>query len=182
MNVYGEPVDGLRAFGGVAFIDGELVQTAGGSLDGNQAVGVPDYQIVAGAELDLPFLPVLTVSGRVIHTAGQFVDASNTQKIPNWTRLDLGARYTFEREAGKPIVLRLAVQNEFDTDYWASAASERAVNVRYHPVLESGIIKCSVFYQGFEDLMIAGFLAPTASPSLSVSRLCTAQTPLTSRP
>ncbi|NVK33427.1 MAG: TonB-dependent siderophore receptor [Rhodobacteraceae bacterium] len=125
-NVYGEPVDGLRVLGGVAFIDGELARTAGGSLDGNKAVGVPDYQIVAGAEWDLPFLPELTVSGQVIHTASQLVDASNTQKIPDWTRLDMGARYTFEPEAGKPIALRLAVQNVFDTDYWASAASGRA--------------------------------------------------------
>ena len=54
------------------------------------------------------------------------MDASNTQKIPDWTRLDLGTRYTFERVAGKPIVLRFAVQNVFDTDYWASAAYGRA--------------------------------------------------------
>ena len=55
------------------------------------------------------------------------------------------------------------------------SAYERGVNVRNDPVFESGIIKCSVFYQGFEDRMIARFLAPTATPSLSVSRLRTAQ-------
>ena len=68
-----------------------------------------------GAEWDTWFVPGLTVTGRVIYTSGQFVNAANTLSIPEWTRLDLGARYTFTSPwNGKPIMVRFAVENVFN--------------------------------------------------------------------
>ena len=69
-NVFGEVTPDLRLLGGVAFIDGRLTKTAGGLQDGNKAVGVGDVQLNVGAEYDLPFARGVTVTGRVIYTAG----------------------------------------------------------------------------------------------------------------
>ncbi|AYD04743.1 TonB-dependent receptor [Neorhizobium sp. NCHU2750] len=123
LNVFGEVVESIRVLGGVAFMDGVQTKTAGGTNDGKKAIGVPDVQLNMGAEWDTPFIDGLTLSGRVIHTSSQYASVDNTQKIPDWTRFDLGARYRYERENGKPITVRASVENVFDRDYWAAASS-----------------------------------------------------------
>jgi iron complex outermembrane receptor protein len=120
LELFGEPVEGVRLLGGVAYIDGELTGTAGGVNDGNTAPGVPDWQAVLGAELDLPYAPGLTLTGRMLHSSSQYYDQENTQQIPSWTRFDLGARYTLDVR-GSPVMIRAAVENVADEDYWQEA-------------------------------------------------------------
>lgn len=123
LNVFGEPVPGLRLLGGVAAIDGRLVRTAGHTFDGKAAPGVPDITINLYGEYDLPawLLPGVTATGRVIHTARQFYDQGNRQIVPDWTRVDTGLRYTFVGSWGKPVTLRADVVNVFNTNYYASS-------------------------------------------------------------
>jgi iron complex outermembrane receptor protein len=121
LNVFGKVSEDVRLLGGLSLIEATLTKTANGINDGNEAPGVPKLQINLGAEWDTPFMRGLTVTGRVIHTSEQKVDNANTQSIPSWTRLDVGARYKF-KAGGKPIILRANIENVFDTDYWASAA------------------------------------------------------------
>ncbi|MBB4103091.1 TonB-dependent receptor [Allorhizobium borbori] len=128
-NVSGEPIDGVRILGGIMLIDGRQTKTQNGANDDRKAIGVPDYQINAGLEWDTPFIEKLTLSARVINTGRQFVNATNTQEIDGWTRVDVGARYVHERDNGKPITLRAGVENLFDRDYWASAASGQASGI-----------------------------------------------------
>ena len=63
------------------------------------------------------------VSGaaRGLYTGPQYLNTANTQEIPDWWRLDLGARYSFEA-AGTPITIRANVENVLDDRYWMSAA------------------------------------------------------------
>jgi iron complex outermembrane receptor protein len=128
-NVFGEPLAGFRLLGGFALIDGIQVRTAGATLDGNTAIGVPAYNINIGAELDVPHFSNLTLSGRAIHTASQFVNAANTQSIPAWTRFDLGARYVVAGWNGKPLTLRFNVENVLDTNYYASASTGQVTGI-----------------------------------------------------
>ncbi len=128
INVFGEVVPTVRLLGGVAFIDGRLTKTANGTNDGNKAQGVADVNVNLGAEWDAPFIPGLTVIGRVIYTSSVFVNAANTQSIPEWTRLDLGARYTFASPwNGKPITVRFAVENVANKSYWAGSYTSDGV-------------------------------------------------------
>jgi iron complex outermembrane receptor protein len=72
-----------------------------------------------GAEVDVTALPGVTLTSRVIHTGESYVDLDNTQKLPAWTRLDLGARY-LTKINGKAVTLRAAVNNVMDKAYWMS--------------------------------------------------------------
>lgn len=119
--LFGEPAEGVRLLGGLAYTRGRLTETAGGANDGNTAIGVPEIQVNLGGEWDTPFLPGLTLSARALYTGAQYLDAANTQKIPDWVRLDIGARYAFAVR-GTPVVLRATVENLLDTDYWATAS------------------------------------------------------------
>lgn len=118
--LFGEPLTGVRLLGGVTLTEAILESTAGGQFDGNDAVGVPRYQANLGAEWDPWFLPKVTLSARVLHTAPQYLNQANTQEIPSWSRLDIGGRYTTEID-NRMIVFRANVENVTNQAYWASA-------------------------------------------------------------
>ena len=123
VNVFGEVFTGARLLGGVTFMDGVQTKTLNGTNDGKAAVGVPDVQFNLGGEWDTPFIPNFTLTGRVIYTSSQVANAANTQSIPDWTRVDLGARYVHYRENGKPITVRAGVENVFDKSYWSAVSA-----------------------------------------------------------
>ncbi len=123
LTLQGELRDDLRVLGGVTVYDAILTGSAGGTVDGNQPIGVPDWQAVLGLEQDIALVSGLSVSGRVIHTGEQYANAANTQKLPDWTRLDLGLRYEIERADRTPIILRASVENVLGLNYWSSASS-----------------------------------------------------------
>lgn len=119
LTVNGEPVKGLRLIGGGSVVDARLRKTSGGVNQGNRAVGVPEWTANAGVEWDVAATG-LTLTGRLVHTGKQAVDAANTLEIPEWTRIDLGARYVL-LAADKPVTLRFGVDNVANKRYWASA-------------------------------------------------------------
>src|SRR5690606_36939295 len=60
ITAYGEPIPGLRLLGGATWLDAELTSTAGGALDGNRPIGVPEFQFNANVEYDVAALDGLT--------------------------------------------------------------------------------------------------------------------------
>lgn len=121
-NVYGELMPDVRVLGGISLLDGTLTKTAVAANVGNAPIGVPNIQANIGAEWDLPWMRDLTLNGAVIYTGRQFVDSANRQSIPEWTRLDLGARYTTAIN-GRKTVFRANIQNVTGESYWSSVAS-----------------------------------------------------------
>lgn len=122
----GEPSRFIRLIGGATFNEAKVTSgllnptPPGVTLVGKTAVGVPDFQANLGTEVVLPFLPKMTVTGRVVVTGKQWIDAANTQRLPGWTRFDLGARYVFVA-ANHPITLRVSAENIDNRRYWYSA-------------------------------------------------------------
>ncbi|BAN49886.1 TonB-dependent siderophore receptor [Metapseudomonas resinovorans] len=120
LNVYGEPVDGLRLIAGATYMDTELKSTETGANDGNRAVGVPEFQFNVGADWDIPGVPGAAVNARMLRTGGQYADPANNLSIPTWNRWDAGARYSF-RAFEQQLTVRANVENISNKNYWASA-------------------------------------------------------------
>ncbi|WP_338510699.1 TonB-dependent siderophore receptor [Pseudomonas trivialis] len=120
LNVFGEPVSGLRLLGGVTVMKTELKDTLNGANDGNRAIGVPSFQLNAGVDWDVPGLQGATLSGRMLRTGGQYADAANNLSLPAWNRFDLGARYTFKVDQ-RDVTLGANVENVANEKYWESA-------------------------------------------------------------
>ncbi|MBM7060592.1 TonB-dependent siderophore receptor [Pseudomonas sp. UL073] len=120
LNLFGEPLNGLRLIGGVTVMDTELEDTEDGLNDGNDAIGVPSFQFNASADWDVPGLDGLALNARMLRTGGQEVNAANTLSIPTWNRFDVGARYSFQA-AARDVTVRLNVENLTDEEYWASS-------------------------------------------------------------
>lgn len=120
LNLFGEPLDGVRVLGGAMFLDATQVRTAGGRTDGNRPIGTPVVNANLGVEWDIPAVQGLTLSARMIHSSNQYLDLANTQKLDAWQRYDLGARYALKL-GGKDVTLRASVENVLDKAYWVSA-------------------------------------------------------------
>ena len=116
-NVMGEVTDRVRVLGGAAYTQGKLVKNADGDLNGNTAIGVPDWQMSVGSEWDPLAVNGLTLTSRVIYTSKQYVDQANNLSIPSITRFDIGARYKTVLNA-TPVTLRAKIENLFNRDYW----------------------------------------------------------------
>ncbi|WP_425906731.1 TonB-dependent receptor domain-containing protein [Nitrobacter sp. TKz-YC02] len=112
----------VRVLGGVSLLDGTLTKSAVAANVGNTPIGVPNIQANIGGEWDLPWMRGLTLNGAVIYTGRQFIDTANRQPIPDWTRLDLGVRYT-TAIYGRRTIFRANVQNVTGANYWSSVAS-----------------------------------------------------------
>ncbi|MBX8576158.1 TonB-dependent receptor [Pseudomonas cichorii] len=122
LNMFGEPLSGVRLLGGVMLLDSEQTKTALGTFDGNRGTGSPEVNANLGVEWDINRLPGLTLTARAIHTGSQYLDAANNQKIDSWERYDVGGRYAFKL-GDNPVTLRASVENVLDKTYWASAAT-----------------------------------------------------------
>ncbi|MEN0035536.1 MAG: TonB-dependent receptor [Cellvibrio sp.] len=121
LSTFGQPIEGLRLIGGVTLIDAKQTRTQGGINDGKDAVGVPETNIVLNAEYDVSGIAGLTLTSRVNSFSSAQADVGNTQSIPGWETLDLGARYTTTL-AGKKLALRANVMNVTDKSYWNSVS------------------------------------------------------------
>lgn len=104
--VFGELQPGIRVLGGVTLIDAELTKTSTAANLGKTPIGVPQVQANLSTEWDTPFAPGLTLVANAVYTGHQYLDGANTQVVPAWTRLDLGARYS-TRINNRPVTLRL---------------------------------------------------------------------------
>lgn len=119
LNVFGEPMYGLRLNGSATLLDATLTKTRAGANNGNDVVGTPGYQLVFGSEYDVPSVEGLTLSGTVLRYGSQYANEANTLKLKPWTRLDLGVRYSTPMN-DHTLVWRANVENVTNEKYWAS--------------------------------------------------------------
>jgi iron complex outermembrane receptor protein len=120
LNVFGEPVEGLRLLTGLTRMETELKGTADGTNDGHRAIGVPTFQFNASVDWDVPGLQGVSLNGLMLRTGGQYADAANNLSLPTWNRFDVGARYNFKVDQ-RDVTVRATVENVANKDYWASA-------------------------------------------------------------
>jgi iron complex outermembrane receptor protein len=120
LNLYGEAARGLRVLGGATWLDATQRNTGSAATEGKRTLGVARLQANLGAEWDVIGVRGLAVEGRVIHTGGVKADSANTLSVPDWTRLDVGARYVFDVQ-GTLLTLRGRIDNLTDRNHWASA-------------------------------------------------------------
>lgn len=122
LNVFGEPLNGVRLMGGVMYIHSELTDTVDGATDGNRAPATPKYNANLGAEWDVPAVKGLTLTARSMYSSSQYLDQANTKEIDSWTRYDVGARYAFKVNE-TDVTLRGTVENVANSRDWISAGA-----------------------------------------------------------
>lgn len=122
LSAHGTVGQSVRLYGGLTWIDAKLTKTNSAATLGNTAVGVPNVQLALNGEWDLPVLSGLTVTAGLFHSGEQYANQANTQRLGDWTTIDLGARYRTV-VAGNKMVLRAALRNASDKSYWAGSST-----------------------------------------------------------
>lgn len=122
VNVFGEPVLGVRLNASTSWIDPKMTKTQGGVNQGNDPVGVPHFTSVLSGEYDIPGVEGLTATAMVNHTGTQYADKANTKKLDSYTTLDLGVRYRMKVQ-DNDLVWRAGVDNVTNEQYWSSVES-----------------------------------------------------------
>ena len=112
LNTFGESIKGLHLLGGFMYMEST---NKGGSYDGLYVNSQPKWNATLGMEYDINDRFALT--SRAVYNGSSWADSSNTKRISPWTRLDLGAKYTWKQN-NKPITLALNVYNVLDHRYW----------------------------------------------------------------
>ncbi|WP_420135366.1 TonB-dependent receptor [Rhodopseudomonas sp.] len=123
LSVYGLILPGLRGMASATFLKPELTNPSDPTQRGNDAAGTPDKTFSAGLDWDTPWIPGFALNGRVIYTGSAYLTTANTVKFPDWTRLDLGARYTTTQLTGKPVTFRFNIENVTGENYWLTTGT-----------------------------------------------------------
>lgn len=111
LSLYGEAAPGLKLLGGISLLNTDE--------RGQDTIGAPNVQSNLGLEWYLPQIAGLSLNSHWMYTGSQYADMANTQKVPDWQRLDLGARYVIKM-ATQTLTLRANLENATGNDYWAS--------------------------------------------------------------
>jgi iron complex outermembrane receptor protein len=129
LSAYGLILPGLRGMAGATFLKPELTNPANPAQRGNDAAGIPKTTVSAGLDWDLPWIYGAAVNGRVIYTGSSYLTTANlpTQKFSDWTRLDIGARYTTTALTGKPVTFRANIENVTGENYWITSGGFQTV-------------------------------------------------------
>lgn len=119
LNVFGEPVLGLRLNGSTTWIDPDMTKTGDSNEDGKTAIGVPRFTAALGAEYDIKPIDGLTATALLNYTGSQYANLANTMKMDAYTTLDLGLRYRMKVNQND-MVWRVGVDNVTNEKYWAN--------------------------------------------------------------
>ena len=116
----GKVTDNLTAIGGFTFLDAKVKENkANPELEGKRPFDVANKF----AKFYLEYKPLnnldLSINGGINYTGSFYGDNLNTDKIPSYTLVNLGAKYTTNTTT-YPLTFRLNVNNAFDKQYWVN--------------------------------------------------------------
>jgi iron complex outermembrane receptor protein len=103
--------------GGYAFVDAKITKSNAGDV-GNGLEKIPEHQanIWTHYKFDSGILKNLTLSAGANYVGNRPFDNANTIKLPDYTTVDLGASYTYEK-----VRFELFANNVLDKRYFTSA-------------------------------------------------------------
>lgn len=112
LTFYGQATPNLKILGGASFLATDD--------NGKDAIGAPKVQANLDMEWEPPEWSGFALNGHFIYTGNQYANASNTQKVPAWKRLDLGMRYITKLWDARTLTLRANLENITNNTYWTS--------------------------------------------------------------
>ncbi len=116
----GEIYHGLNVLGSMAYIDAEYTKAAaknGVNVQGNTVYGIPDFTATLGLDYAVPYVDGLNVNARANYVSEQYLNDANTLKLPDYTILDVGARYK-TKVGGANTTFMANVDNVTGKRYW----------------------------------------------------------------
>ncbi|QLB14613.1 ligand-gated channel protein [Mannheimia granulomatis] len=121
LNVYANLLDKtLRPSLGVSYNQGKVFDfpTYADTIVSGVQVTSPRWIVKGAMEWDTPFVPNLTLNAGIQHYGKSYQDTAAQYKLPSYTTVDLGAKYTLKWADKQSLTLRAGVENLFNKHYW----------------------------------------------------------------
>jgi iron complex outermembrane recepter protein len=117
----GDVTPALSVFGGVTYIDAQLMNTGLAATNDKLVVGVPHFKTDIAVDYHPAYLDGGALTGAVHYEGARAATDTNNSMAPAYTTLDLGARYTttFMKHH---MTARFQVLNVTNTFYYVSIA------------------------------------------------------------
>ncbi len=126
LTAVGKVYEGLKIFSGFTYLDAQIEQSQGGTLNGLQAIAVPHWRGNLFAEYDIAAVPGLTLLGGFFYTGNTYLNSANTLVVPDYVTGDIGAKY-ITSVGGNQTTFRFYVQNVAGTNHWVTVDSGNLV-------------------------------------------------------
>jgi len=121
LSAVGEVVHGLTVFGGLTLLNARLQDTPLAATNDKRYVGAAKVKGNVLFEYQLAGIPGLVATLNYQFSGRRAANDTNTQFADGYNLFDIGARYATTL-MGKPLSLRLAVNNVADKHYWSTVA------------------------------------------------------------
>ena len=121
----GKLTDNLTLMGGFTLLDAKIKDLVDKpELEGNTPINVAENMVKLYAEYNVDTIPNLVINGGFSYNGsfyggGSTSDHSNSEKLPAYTIVNMGARYALTL-VDKEVTFRLNVNNLTDERYWVS--------------------------------------------------------------
>lgn len=118
LTAIGSLTENLNLISGFTWLDPEVKkQRQKPAIEGKAPIDVAEKIAKARLEYTIPTLPNLSVSAAVNYNGASYGDDINTDKVPDYTLFDVGARYQTE-VAQKLVTFRADLHNLTNEHYW----------------------------------------------------------------
>jgi len=117
----GRVTPNLTLVGGLTLLDAKVKQQKQDpTLEGKRPVGTANRMLKMYGEYRIPQIQGLTLNAGISYTGASWADTMNTDRLPAYTLVDIGARYVTDA-GGYPLTLRLNVNNLTNKRYWVNS-------------------------------------------------------------
>ena len=113
----GQLTEDLSLMANLAYIDAEYVKSGTASQVGNTVIGTPDFTAGLGMDYKIPVVDGLSVNARASYVSEQYLNTDNSLELPDYTILDLGAKYA-TKIGGVNTTFLANVDNVTNKKYW----------------------------------------------------------------
>ena len=100
------------------------------SMNGAQAIGIPNWRAVVFADYLIPNIENLSVQGGWTYVSSKGVTLDNSIKVPGYHKFDAGMKYV-DKVGRSKATYRLYVENLFDQFYWRDVSQTYGSNTLY---------------------------------------------------
>ncbi|WP_422785252.1 TonB-dependent receptor [Raoultella planticola] len=115
----GHVTPNLRLFGGAAWLDPRLHNTATAGVDDKQVVGLPRFTANMLAVYSINAVPGLDVNSNIRYVGRRATDNVNDNWVGSYTTVDIGSNYQTQMFSTET-TFRLAITNITDRHYWSN--------------------------------------------------------------
>ncbi|MGF1683137.1 TonB-dependent siderophore receptor [Photobacterium minamisatsumaniensis] len=109
----------------MTYLDAEIKDPTDSSIDGNRPADVPEFAASIWSRYSVANNTDVNLG--LFYEGDRYGDEQNTYKKDAYTRVDAGIAHTIKYDQNLDVIMRLNVNNLFDTDYLAGGSQTKTV-------------------------------------------------------